>query len=70
MTPRLYRLKEVCSRTGMGRTTLYERVRDGRFPSPIPLEEGSRNIAWIADEVDEWILNLIRAARPQTTAAR
>lgn len=64
MTPRLYRLKEVSERTGLGRTTIYERVRDGKFPAPLPLFPGSRNVAWVAEEIDEYVLGLIRAARP------
>ena len=58
------RLPEVLSRTGYGRTTIYRKMEDGSFPSSVKLDGrppknpeafDSRAIAWIEDEVEQWI---------------
>ena len=60
---RFIRLPEVISRTGYGRTSIYRKMEDGSFPKCIklggppkdPSVFDSRAIAWIEDEVDQWI---------------
>ena len=60
---RLIRLSEVLSRTGYGRTTIYRKMEDGDFPKSVklggppkdPNAFDSRAIAWIEDEVEQWI---------------
>ena len=60
---RIIRLPEVLSRTGYGRTSIYRKMEDGSFPRSVklggPLEDpeafDSRAVAWIEDEVDQWI---------------
>ena len=57
------RLPEVLTRTGYCRTTIYRKMEDGSFPRSVklgsPLEDpnafDSRAVAWIEDEVDQWI---------------
>ena len=64
---RFIRLPEVLSRTGYGRTSIYRKMEDGSFPKSIklggPLENpsafDSRAIAWIEDEVEQWIESMI-----------
>ena len=59
----LIRLNEVLSRTGYGRTSIYRKMDEGTFPkclklgSPIkdPTQFDCRAIAWIEDEVDQWV---------------
>lgn len=46
------RLKQVRAATGMSRSWIYEAIRCGRFPAPIPL--GARSVAWDSDAVAEW----------------
>ena len=61
--PRLIRLPEVLSRTGYGRTSIYRKMDEGTFPKnlklggPIkdPTQFDCRAIAWIEDEVDQWV---------------
>jgi len=61
------RLPEVLSRTGYGRTTIYRKMEDGDFPKSVklggppkdPNAFDSRAIAWIEDEVDQWIESTI-----------
>ena len=60
---RLIRLPEVLNRTGYGRTSIYRKMEEGTFPkclklgSPVkdPTQFDSRAIAWIEDEVDQWV---------------
>ena len=60
---RFIRLPEVLSRTGYGRTTIYRKMEDGSFPKSVklgnPLEDPNafdcRAVAWIEDDVDQWI---------------
>ena len=64
---RLIRLNEVLSRTGYGRTSIYRKMDEGSFPkslklgSPIkdPTQFDCRAIAWIEDEVDQWVESII-----------
>ena len=51
------------SRTGYGRTSIYRKMEDGSFPKSIKLGGttidpnvfDSRAVAWIEDEVEQWI---------------
>ena len=60
---RFIRLNEVLSRTGYGRTSIYRKMEDGEFPKSVklggppkdPSVFDSRAVAWIEDEVDQWI---------------
>lgn len=51
--PRLLRLPEVLKQTGLGRTTVFDLVRCGKFPPPVRLTSSAR--AWIEGEVSAWI---------------
>lgn len=50
---RILRRPEVERRTGLSRSTLYERMTEGHFPRPIRL--GPRAVGWIESEVDAWL---------------
>lgn len=51
--------REVMALTGIrSRTTIWRRIRQGRFPSPVDI--GAGRIRWRVAEVDAWI-----AALPQ-----
>ena len=60
---RLIRLSEVLSRTGFGRTSIYHKMEDGSFPRSVklggppkdPEAFDSRAVAWIEEEVEQWI---------------
>ena len=60
---RFIRLPEVLSRTGYGRTSIYRKMEEGTFPRSVklggpPIDPNvfdSRAVAWIEDEVDQWI---------------
>lgn len=50
---RLLRLKQVEDSIGCKKSKIYQMVNQGDFPPPVKL--GSRNVAWIEDEVQQWI---------------
>ena len=60
---RFIRLPEVMNRTGYGRTSIYRKMEDGDFPKSVKLGSpptdhetfDSRAVAWIEDEVEQWI---------------
>ena len=60
---RFIRLPEVLSRTGFGRTSIYRKMEDGEFPKSVklggppkdPSVFDSRAVAWIEDEVEQWM---------------
>ena len=64
---RFIRLNEVLSRTGYGRTSIYRKMEDGSFPRSIklggppvdPEAFDSRAVAWIENEVEQWIDSMI-----------
>ncbi|SVD26264.1 uncharacterized protein METZ01_LOCUS379118 [marine metagenome] len=60
---RFIRLNEVLSRTGFGRTSIYRKMEDGSFPKSVklggppidPEAFDSRAIAWVEEEIDQWV---------------
>lgn len=57
----LLRRAEVEKRTGLSRSHLFELIRRGDFPAPIPLAGRSR--AWVESDVQGWIDARITAGR-------
>jgi prophage regulatory protein len=55
---RLIRLKEVQHRVGLGRSTIYRWMAEGRFPEPVRL--GGHAVAWADDDIDTWIASRLR----------
>ena len=51
--PRFLRLAEVLEMTGMGKTFIYDRMKEGTFPKQIQL--GSRSVVWNEQEVIKWM---------------
>lgn len=55
------RLPEVCRRTGLSKSSIYQRERDGTFPSHVKI--GPRTTAWRSDEIAAFIEARTAAAR-------
>lgn len=62
MTYRLLRLPEVLDKTGFSRSWTYKLIAQGEFPKPI--KTGSRSIAFIETEINEWIERRVNQSRP------
>lgn len=59
--PAFLRRKQVEIRTGLSRSTIYQYIKDGAFPRPVPL--GPRGVAWLESEVSDWIAARVTRAR-------
>ena len=55
---RLLRLSEVLARVGLGRSSIYNRIRAETFPKPVDLGGA---VAWVEAEIDAWIAERIRS---------
>ena len=63
MTTKLIKLRDVTRMTALSRSTIYQAIHDGGFPKP--LRTGARGVAWVEQEVLDWI-----AARPRAGSDR
>ena len=59
---RLIRLKEVQHRVGLGRSTIYRWMSEGKFPKPVQL--GGYTVAWAEDDVETWIQDRLQYLNP------
>ncbi len=60
---KILRLPSVIDKTGIPRATLYLKISQGAFPTPISL--GERSVGWLESEVEEWINQKIEYSRKQ-----
>ncbi len=58
---RILRLPEVRTRTGLSRSSLYERMQEKTFPASISL--GGRTVGWLESEIDAWIDSRVKESR-------
>ena len=49
----LLRIKDVVKKTSIGKSTIWEWVKEEKFPKPIKLSE--RISVWRESDIDEWI---------------
>lgn len=57
----ILRAPEVRKRTGLSRSTLYLKIKNGEFLPSISL--GDRAVGWSSAEIDDWITVCIDASR-------
>lgn len=50
---RLIRLDAVCTRIGLGRSTIWRMTKDGEFPKPRRLS--THAVGWLEADVNEWV---------------
>lgn len=55
----MIKLKEVQKKTGLKRSSLYAMIKKGMFPAQVKL--GERSVAWIDEEITEWLESRISA---------
>lgn len=51
--PAFYRLQDVTRICALSRSTIYRRIAEGRFPSPVHL--GGRAAGWPREALQQWI---------------
>ncbi|WP_202307781.1 helix-turn-helix transcriptional regulator [Dryocola clanedunensis] len=63
MSHNLIRLHEVQRRTGYSKAWIYRLMSQRRFPTSVKI--GTRAIAFVESEIDEWINNRIEESRKE-----
>ena len=61
MSKRILRLPTVKGKTGLSRSTIYLRIKEGTFPKQVTL--GERAVGWIESEIDSWLAAQIEQSR-------
>ncbi|AZJ06185.1 transcriptional regulator AlpA family [Klebsiella quasipneumoniae] len=61
MSHNLIRLPEVLRRTGYSKAWIYRLMSEQRFPSAVKI--GSRAIAFVESEIDDWVNQRIAESR-------
>lgn len=61
---KLIRLSEVMSKTGYSKSWIYKLIKKNQFPKPIKI--GTRSVAFIDREIEEWIEVLVFKSRNET----
>ena len=49
----LLRRPRVTELTGLPRSTMYQQIKDGKFPAPVKL--GARAVGWRESDIASWI---------------
>jgi prophage regulatory protein len=49
----ILRRKHVETATGLPRSTIYQRIKEGTFPPPIAL--GPKSVGWRRGDIDAWL---------------
>ena len=63
MVTSILRLPTVKARTGLSRSTIYLRIKQGTFPAPISL--GARAVGWVDSEIQQWLDEKIESSRTE-----
>lgn len=50
---RVLRIKSVCEKTGLARSTIYQYMQENRFPKNHKLN--GRSVGWLEADVNGWI---------------
>ncbi len=50
---RILRRPDVEAQTGLSRSGIYDLMKAGKFPRPVPL--GEKAVGWIEAEIEAWI---------------
>jgi len=61
---RILRLPQVKALTGLGRSSIYAKIKDGSFPKHINLS--ARCVGWLESEINSWVAERITASRSST----
>lgn len=58
---KIVRLPEVKNQTGLGRSSIYSRMKAGTFPQSITL--GARAVGWLESDINDWIDAQVKASK-------
>jgi len=57
------RIREVVERTGLSRSSIYQKIKDGLFPKQVKISANAS--AWLESEVDSWIKSALESRGEQ-----
>jgi len=57
----ILRLKQVEQRSGLKRSSIYQKISENDFPEQVKL--GARAVGWIESEIDAWIVAQVEKSR-------
>ncbi|WP_287497511.1 AlpA family transcriptional regulator [Pandoraea sp. CB10b_02] len=66
MSEKILRLPQVKAMVGLGKTAIYDKIKEGAFPKPIKLGRAS---GWLEGEVQQWIGKQVEAQRGEGVPA-
>ena len=53
---KILRIKDVAQVVGLGKTTIWQRIREGQFPRPVKLGgRDSRAVGWRQGDIERWL---------------
>lgn len=58
---RLLRISDVMDLTGLPKSTIYLKIKKNEFPNQVSI--GARSVAWVENEINEWISNSIQSRK-------
>ena len=64
MATTILRRPQVSARTGLCRSSIYDKISKGEFPEPISL--GARSVGWLEDEIEDWLIARIDQSREES----
>jgi prophage regulatory protein len=62
----ILRFKALTQEISLSRSTIYKKIKEGTFPSPISL--GARATGFLRSDVDAWIESCVASSRPTAGA--
>jgi len=69
MNRKIIRMNDVVEKTGLCKTTLYKKIRNGEFPAPFPIGGArARARGFLESVVDEWINECVKGPPAPLTA--
>lgn len=66
MNRNILRLPSVAAQTGLSRSTIYLRIKEGSFPPPFAI--GQRAVGWDSTEIDHWVDTQVAQGRIERQA--
>jgi len=55
---RIIRLRTVLARTGLSRSTIYRKIREGTFPAQIRIS--TNGAGWHESDINRWVADPVR----------
>lgn len=65
----ILRIRRVQEKTGLSRSSIYEKLSANEFPRQVQLGAGARSIGFVESEIDKWLEDQIVASRLVKPAA-